>query len=99
MSRVSMLLSYRSIRLGTDDPGEHPPRTRALTRKQSSLLEPTKGVEAMQTVTSTLASFGVAALIALVPVPLRAEEDGPTPERVTFMSADGRTVLVGYLYR
>ncbi len=53
----------------------------------------------MRTVASTLASFGVAALIALVPVPLRAEEDSPTPERVMFMSADGRTVLVGYLYR
>jgi carboxymethylenebutenolidase len=53
----------------------------------------------MRTVASALASFGVAALIALVPVPLRAEEDGPTPERVTFMSADGRTMLVGYLYR
>jgi carboxymethylenebutenolidase len=41
----------------------------------------------------------VAALIALGPVTLRAEEDGPIPERVTFLSADGRTTLVGYLYK
>src|SRR5215475_6712846 len=29
----------------------------------------------------------------------RGEDDGPPPERVAFMSADGRTRLVGYLYR
>ena len=37
------------------------------------------------------------ALTALSPVRLRAEE--PIPERVTFMSADGRTALVGYLFK
>ena len=31
--------------------------------------------------------------------PLAAEEDAPIPERVTFMSADGRTSLVGYVYK
>jgi dienelactone hydrolase len=31
--------------------------------------------------------------------PANAEERGSPPERVTFMSADGRTMLVGYLYR
>ena len=29
----------------------------------------------------------------------RAKDEGIPPERVTFMSADGRTTLVGYLYR
>jgi|SRR5262245_26040586 len=29
----------------------------------------------------------------------KAQEDGPVPERVTFVSADGRTNLVGYLYK
>jgi dienelactone hydrolase len=28
-----------------------------------------------------------------------AEDDDPVPERVTFMSADGRTTLVGYVYK
>src|SRR5262245_11200880 len=37
------------------------------------------------------------ALTALAPSPLRAEE--PVPERVTFLSADGRTALVGYLFK
>src|SRR5262245_30909487 len=43
---------------------------------------------------------GVAFLIASValsPSDLRPEE--PAPERVTFMSADGQTTLVGYLYK
>jgi dienelactone hydrolase len=29
----------------------------------------------------------------------QAQEEGPAPERVTFMSADGHTNLIGYLYR
>jgi dienelactone hydrolase len=31
--------------------------------------------------------------------PAHAETDGPPPERVTFMSGDGHTMLVGYVYR
>ena len=46
------------------------------------------------------AALGVA-LVALVPAtrPADAQPQGPPPERVTFMSADGKTMLVGYLYR
>jgi len=42
-----------------------------------------------------------AVLIADMPGPqsARAQEKDPAPERVTFMSADGRTNLIGYLYR
>jgi carboxymethylenebutenolidase len=42
-----------------------------------------------------------AALIAVVPAPRPADAQSrrSPPERVTFMSADGRTMLVGYLYR
>jgi len=42
-----------------------------------------------------------AALGALAPAPrpASAQTQAPLPERVTFMSADGRTTLVGYLYR
>jgi dienelactone hydrolase len=38
-------------------------------------------------------------LIVFSPSGPHAEERGPTPERVTFLSADGRTMLVGYLYK
>ena len=31
--------------------------------------------------------------------PLCAEDEGPVPERVTFLSVDARTTLVGYLYK
>jgi carboxymethylenebutenolidase len=41
----------------------------------------------------------IAALIAVAPGVVHAEEEGPAPERVTFMSADGHTTLVGYLYK
>jgi carboxymethylenebutenolidase len=46
------------------------------------------------------AALGVA-LIALVPAPppAAAQVRGPQPELVTFMSADGRSTLVGYLFR
>lgn len=46
-------------------------------------------------------TFAIVALIALVGgvAPLRAEDEPPDPERVTFMSADARTTLVGYLYK
>jgi carboxymethylenebutenolidase len=46
------------------------------------------------------AALGVA-LIALASTPRSAgaQSRRPPPERVTFMSADGRTTLVGYLYR
>ena len=46
------------------------------------------------------ASLGVA-LIAFLPTPrpAGAQAQRPLPERVSFMSADGRTTLVGYLYR
>jgi len=46
------------------------------------------------------AALGVA-LIALTPAPRQAgaQTQASLPERVTFMSADGRTTLVGYLYR
>lgn len=50
---------------------------------------------------TTLVMLAVAAGLAALtvrPAVLRAEE-GPTPERVTFPSADGRTTLVGYLFR
>ena len=47
------------------------------------------------------ATFFIAALIGLAPgaAPVHAEEEGPAPERVTFMSADGHATLVGYLYK
>jgi carboxymethylenebutenolidase len=47
------------------------------------------------------ATLAIAALIAIVldSSPLRAEEGGPLAERVTFMSADERTTLVGYLFK
>jgi dienelactone hydrolase len=41
----------------------------------------------------------IAAVIGLAGGTSLAQEGGPAPERVTFMSADGRTTLVGYLYR
>jgi carboxymethylenebutenolidase len=51
-------------------------------------------------------AFAIAAalsvmLIALgsTPRPAAAQTQAPRPERVTFMSADGKTTLVGYLYR
>ena len=46
------------------------------------------------------AAIVVAAMIEFLAStgPLRAE-DLPVPERVTFMSGDGRTTLVGYLYK
>jgi dienelactone hydrolase len=46
------------------------------------------------------AALGVA-LIALVPTPRSADAQSrkPPPQRVAFLSADGRTMLVGYLYR
>ena len=37
--------------------------------------------------------------LGLDPGPAHAENDGPPPERVTFMSGDGHTMLVGYVYR
>jgi dienelactone hydrolase len=40
-----------------------------------------------------------AALLALGVLQAHAESDGPPPERVTFASADGKTTLVGYLYK
>ena len=40
-----------------------------------------------------------AALIAPAPPPAAAQVRGPLPEIVTFMSADGRSTLVGYLFR
>ena len=45
------------------------------------------------------ATLAIAVVIALTLGPLRAEDDGPVPERVTFMSVDARTTLVGYLYK
>jgi len=49
----------------------------------------------------TIALFLSIALFALKPpvALLRAQEEGPLPDRVTFMSADDRTTLVGYLYK
>jgi carboxymethylenebutenolidase len=49
---------------------------------------------------SIAAALG-AALIALAPAPrpAGAQTRAPLPEVVTFMSADGRATLVGYLYR
>jgi dienelactone hydrolase len=44
-------------------------------------------------------ALGVAAALWLGHAPGRAEDHGPPPERVTFLSADGHTVLLGYLYR
>ncbi len=43
--------------------------------------------------------LAAATLFALGVLQARAESDGPPPERVTFGSADGKTTLVGYLYR
>src|SRR5690349_5531301 len=40
---------------------------------------------------------GVACLLALSPSRLHAQEPGA--ERITFMSADGQTTLVGYLFK
>jgi len=41
------------------------------------------------------------AVLFILPTSREADgqEDGPVPERVTFVSADGRTNLVGYLYK
>jgi dienelactone hydrolase len=41
----------------------------------------------------------ILAAIAFGGLPARAEDAGPTPERVTFPSTDGHTTLVGYLYK
>src|SRR5690242_7536675 len=41
----------------------------------------------------------VAALLTGLAGASAAAEEGPPPERVTFMSADGRTTLVGYVFR
>lgn len=52
--------------------------------------------------TNTLrAIFAIAALAGLASnaEQVGAKERVPVPERVTFMSADGRTMLVGYLYK
>ena len=38
-------------------------------------------------------------VLTLGPAEAHAEGEGPVPERVSFMSADGRTRLIGYLYR
>jgi carboxymethylenebutenolidase len=52
-----------------------------------------------------IVSAAVALLVgALIALPAgsgsaQAEDEGPVPERVTFPSADGRTMLVGHLYR
>ena len=45
------------------------------------------------------ANFAVAVVIALAfgSNPIRAEDEGRVPERVTFISFDARTTLVGYL--
>ena len=47
------------------------------------------------------ATLAIAALIAIAldSSPLRAQDGGPLPERVTFISADERTTLVGYLFK
>ena len=47
------------------------------------------------------APFAIAALLVMTlgPSALRAEDGDPLPERVTFMSADERTTLAGYLYK
>jgi carboxymethylenebutenolidase len=46
------------------------------------------------------AALGVALTgFAPTPRPAGAQMQAPLPERVTFLSADGRTTLVGYLYR
>ena len=37
--------------------------------------------------------------LSLMSAPLRAQEEAQTPERVSFMSADGCTTLVGYIYK
>ena len=46
----------------------------------------------------TLAMAALAALF-LGSAPLHAEDEARAPERVTFPSADGRTSLIGYLYK
>jgi dienelactone hydrolase len=51
------------------------------------------------TICASVLALGIASALGLGLAPARAEEQAPAPERVTFMSADGHTVLVGYLYR
>jgi carboxymethylenebutenolidase len=51
-------------------------------------------------VSAAVAMLGSALiLLAAGSGPVQAEDEGPVPERVTFPSADGRTMLVGYLYK
>jgi dienelactone hydrolase len=46
-----------------------------------------------------VARLGAVSLIWQLAAAAHAEDAGAPPERVTFVSADGRTQLVGYLYR
>jgi carboxymethylenebutenolidase len=61
-----------------------------------------KRTDAMaKTLAGAIAAAACAALIVLglAPRPAGAALQAPLPERVTFMSADGHTMLVGYLFR
>jgi dienelactone hydrolase len=44
--------------------------------------------------------LAVVLAVFVLPVgPLRAQEEGPVPDRITFMSGDGHTKLTGYVYK
>ena len=49
-------------------------------------------------VTRIAQAVGVVVMLACVIGPANAQKWGPLPERVTFPSADGHTMLIGYLY-
>jgi len=54
----------------------------------------------MRLMSATRAMLGGALLLAVVGAgSAQAEDEGPVPEHVTFLSADGHTKLVGYLYK
>ena len=43
--------------------------------------------------------IAIFSILSMMSAPAKAQATGGLPERVTFLSADGRTMLVGYLYR
>jgi dienelactone hydrolase len=54
----------------------------------------------MRIMSAAWAILGGALLLLVVSAgSVEAEDEGPVPERVTFLSADGHTALVGYLYK
>jgi carboxymethylenebutenolidase len=55
--------------------------------------------DTMRTILAGAAAVALAVALVSDPRWALAQDEGPVPERITFMSADGRTRLVGYLYK